>query len=411
MRAMFAFGVVLLSLSVAPAIRASQAGGTVLTGTQEEQVVTLIALPRPYIIRGDYYVPRGKELVIGAGARFVAEKDAAISVSGTLVINGTREKPVVFRAQGTGRSDWKGIILQQSERAEVRFANVSGAAVAVYVHACEPTLYGCLLSGNTIGVKTWWNGKKSVSIENCTIAENREDGLYLHDTKIAISSCTIRSNKGCGVRALDGEPQIERAVIADNSQGGVCGGGKNAGAHHSVIHKNGKYDVMNEGIDDWDFSGNWWGESATKFLISKGDTANLPNIHDGHDEQGKGKVRLHGFLREMPKDCGAFAGEEREGEGPKAQDADRGRGTPITFTRECYLIANSADYNPFHVALANKDTAEVQRYVDGGRVFSIKSGTKALAVTARGSAYGVRILDGPNKGKEGWVYAKNVKAE
>jgi hypothetical protein len=34
-----------------------------------------------------------------------------------------------------------------------------------------------------------------------------------------------------------------------------------------------------------------------------------------------------------------------------------------------------------------------------------------LAGGPRGYAYWVRVLDGPNKGKEGWVHAKNVKTE
>jgi hypothetical protein len=402
-----AVSLLLLPVGLAPAT-------TVLSGTQQEMEVTLIASPQPYVIRGDYYVPAGKRLVIEAGTSFLAEKDATISVSGTLAINGAKGKPVTFRGKASGSSYWKGIRLQEPQDASIDFAAIEGAATAIYVYGCKPKIMNCTITRNKIGVKVRDNRGKACLIENCIITANDEDGILAALSEVQVKSCNIVGNKGLGVHGeFYGAAEITCSLISENRKGGIgCYGYESrTEAHDSCFEKNKGYDVLNTTSTEWDFSRNWWGDSATKLLISKGDTANLPNIHDGHDEEGKGKVRLHGFLREMPKDCGAFAGDQDNAEATGAQQTATGKGTPITFTRDCYAIAKSEDYYPFHVALANGDTAEVQQYVDAGRVFLIKSGMKGLAGGARGSAYWVRILDGPNNGKEGWVYGKNVKAE
>jgi hypothetical protein len=400
----------LLIVVLTACISTAHPGAIVLSGTQEEQVVTLIASAQPYIIRGDYYVPAGKRLEIEEGASFVAEKDAAMSVAGTLAISGTKEKPVTFRGKATGKSYWKGIALQEAEAANMDFVHVEGAAIAVYVFKCKPEIRGCVITRNTLGIH---NKTTRCLIENCTITDNAEDGIFTYLSVIEISSSTITRNGGFGIRGeYGGSVQVERSLVLDNGKGGVGGQyDSETYAHHSVFGKNGEYDVVVSSLADWDFSQNWWGETATKLLISKGDTTNLPNIHDGHDEEDTGKVRLHSFLREMPKNCGAFAGDQENAETAGAQQAGTSKGTAITFTRDCYIITRPEDYYPFHVALANGDMAEVQRYVNAGQVFLVKSGTKGLAVTARGLVCGIHVLDGPNKGKEGWVYRKNVVAE
>ena len=393
----------------------AHASATVLSGTQQEQVVTLIASPQPYVIRGDYYVPAGKQLVIEAAASFVAEKDASLSVSGTLLVNGMKEKPVEFRGKATGRSYWKGIKLQEGT-GELNFVHISGAKTACFARDSRVTLRGCVLTKNSAGIDA---DRTAYVIEDCLISENERSGVYVAsgpaEDRSSITSCTITGNGGWGLDTGWGTKLIvQHTIISGNREGGIrltsgmVDGEITVGS--STIVNNGKRDVLNESEKDFGFSGNWWGDPATKLLISKGDTANLPNILDGHDEEGKGKVRVHDFLRERPKDCGAFASEAGK-QGSGAGPATVGQGMSVTFSRDCYLIAKSEDYYPFHVALANGDTAEVQQYVSDGRVFQIGSGTKGLAVTAQGSAYGIRVLDGPNKGKQGWVYSKNVKTE
>jgi hypothetical protein len=395
------FGCLVFALSAAaPAVTS-----TVLAGTQKEKLVRL-APGDSYLIRGDYHVPAKHELQILAGTLVQADKDAQLSIAGTLLVKGTRDRPVVFRARNSSsRSWWKGIKLTKAERADIDFASVQHAVIAFDVHGCTAHFSGCVITKNTTGMRIRLDDKGT--IENCIISKNKDSGMVLAAVSVAITSCTISQNGGWGIdNGRSSAPQIRKSVISGNAGGGVYMQWTydiGLQIHDSYIGKNKKYDVLNKHDDDFDFSRNWWGPDTTSKLISEGDTTNLPNIYDGNDEERCGKVRLHDFLRAMPKDCGAFA----SGLSP---EADISKGSKVRLCRDSFLVLDSSHFNGFHEALAQKNSQGIDKYLKAGYVIKLAKDTSATALAAKGPAYGVRVLDGRHKDKQGWVLKKDVEA-
>lgn len=281
----------------------------VLAGTQKEDILKLSADTKPYILRGDYSIPAGKQLEIEQGTIVVAEKGAGISAAGTLLISGTQDAPVTFMSKVPGQASWEGIKIQKSDSSRIQFAIISGAKSGIYVSGCKPEITGCLLQRNTVGIKVGDYGAGGhPTVTNCVIANNNEDGIQLNASSANMSNCTIVQNGGWGIRGeYYASPKIERTIISKNKKGGLycwlytC----KVEAHGCIIENNKNCNVQNGSPEDWDFSGNWWGKASTQKLIKSGDTANLPGILDGHDKENTGKVRLNEFLREPPKECGA----------------------------------------------------------------------------------------------------------
>jgi hypothetical protein len=73
-----------------------------LSGTQTEQVVTLVPRTSPYLVTGTYDVPPGCQLIIEAGTKLLFTKDAALHIRGTLSIKGSKEAPVELAGKATG---------------------------------------------------------------------------------------------------------------------------------------------------------------------------------------------------------------------------------------------------------------------------------------------------------------------
>lgn len=283
--------------------------GVTLVGVQQEEVVTLVSSPKPYRLKGEYNVPAGKRLVIEAGARIECDKDSELSVNGSLTIDGTNAAPVRFEGRQHGYGYWKGISLREAKEAKLVHTWVTDAVTGVYVRKCQPYLQSCVLAGNGTGMKAGEYGSGSkVTIDDCVLSLNEKDGLELSGSSATIESTTITRNGGWGIRGeYYASPKIGKSLITKNRGGGLwcklydC----NAEARNSAIFGNGSIEIKNESAKDWDFSGNYLGRDVARAVKAKGETVNLPMIHDGSDTQNFGKVRISGALPDVPPTCGS----------------------------------------------------------------------------------------------------------
>ena len=392
---------------------------SVLTGTQTEKLRELTP-DGTYTLRQQYHVPAGMELRIPPGAQIVAENAALLSVEGTLTVNGSRVAPVVFRGKGSGRSAWKGIRIEKSDTSVIRFAQIRNAEVGVQARNSKPTIYACVIETNTVGIDAGTYGSgSSPHIEHCIIAANKEHGIVLTGSRAKIVRCSIYRNGGWGIHgSYYASPEIEGSLITENGEGGVwcmlyeC----SVVAHECAIFNNSKLDMRNHGSKDWDCARNWWGETNTQILSKHGEGANLKRIEDGLDSldatKNAGIVRLTGFLVEKPRVCGASFDEAeealREKTNAESQHAIQ-KGSKVRLSRSSYVVLSADHFTGFHKSLAERDTAQVDRYVKAGYVIEVDAGTNAVALAERGPAYGVRILDGEHKGREGWVLRDQVE--
>ena len=376
----------------------SQQYAGVLTGTQKDQTVTLNVSPFPYLIRNEYFVPQGKELIIKPGVKLLADRDSELSVSGRLEASGTKEQPIVFAGKADGSSYWKGILAKDTKGIALEWIKVSGASIGVHLNSAEASVSACMFSGNDTGLKT--QGKFACTVKDVLIQDNKGDGLVAWDNT-SYEACTITGNGGWGIVCNFGpSSKFTRMKITGNGKGGVVVGWMSViEITDSIIADNKAFDVEIQVGDDCDLSRNWWGVDATRKLIAEGETVNLPNINDGHDDREKGKARLDEFLRQEPRNVGAFA----------TKDAANAKETVrVGFSADSYLISDSKYFNGFYQALGQNNAETVQKYIKANYVVAIPKGTTAEVIAEAKPAYGVRILDGEHKGKQGWVRKQDV---
>jgi hypothetical protein len=279
-----------------------------LTGVQADAVRTLSPSSKPHEIRGSYEIPVGKTLMVEAGVMIQCAPDSEITVKGSLVMEGTKEKPIVLGGMKSGPGFWKGIAARESEKVCLARVELYDANIAMFVSKCQPVLTGCVLAGNTIGVKVDSRGKPPV-MEDCAISYNAGDGISMGGiSSMTIKSCTISYNGGWGINGVYyPSPSISGSIVTRNKSGGIylAQYESKAEAHDSAIGGNANLDVKFECKNDVDFTRNYWGPEATKMLKSAGATANLPSIFDAHDKADFGRVQIGDFLDKMPDKCGA----------------------------------------------------------------------------------------------------------
>ncbi len=280
-----------------------------LKGTQIEPIVTLKKAKVPHTIIADYVVPEGCELNIEEGTHIAfLSKNSGLSVQGKLNIDGTPEAVVVFAGRGTGPASWNGITINRSSSTTISNMRITRANVAINIIGSNPLLEGVYMDDNTVGIRIGEGSDPTV--RNCLITNNRGDGVQIFASTGTFINCTIDSNARWGIRGeLNASPKLSSCRITRNKHGGVwCKlAGCKVEAHNSMIIDNGRYDLVNDSPEMWDFSGNWWGAAATSVLKKKDVTANLDTIKDGRDrgQAGIGHVSLDSFLEAEPEAIGS----------------------------------------------------------------------------------------------------------
>jgi hypothetical protein len=284
----------------------------VLRGSQTQTEVVL-AEGSTYVVEGEYFVPKGQTLTIASGVTMIFEKNASLSVSGKMACAGKPSAPVRMRGRVTGIGTWKGIRFDGVEADSViEDLRLSGASDGITIRGGRPRFIRCVVSRCVKGVNL--TDRANATFEDCLVTECSSHGFQDHFSKVTLSHCTISRNKGWGYYcSYYGNPVILNSKIVNNEEGGIHGQIYDpfSEAHGSILFGNGGPDVKVNGTKDWDYSGNWWGQANTRKLTAKGDTANLECILDGLDKEGLGRVRIHNYLTDEPKDCGSTLELER----------------------------------------------------------------------------------------------------
>ena len=150
MKATLSLGTVIAALALAIALQAAEP--LKLSGTQSQKIVTLVRSTGPYLVLGTYDVPAQSELIIEAGAKLLFAKDAALSIQGTLLINGSKDAPVELTGKATGEGFWQGVRINRSDATRIDYARISGAKNGIYIHASKPSIDNTILVNNIVGL-------------------------------------------------------------------------------------------------------------------------------------------------------------------------------------------------------------------------------------------------------------------
>lgn len=204
-------------------------------------------------VGGEVRVLGGATLLVTAGTtvRFSRAKKedgdprARLIVQGTLIAQGTKEKPILFTsaAADPAPGDWGGILFERanSRPNRVRFAEIEYASEGIggaysLLLVEDTTIRGCgvgvaalrdlkgglfqsTVIGNRMGLS--FNQSSGLLVEKSAIRDNAEGGILCYfSSSPAIRHCTITGNGTYGVSCSQGaSPVVEGCVISGQQRG------------------------------------------------------------------------------------------------------------------------------------------------------------------------------------------------
>ncbi len=180
----------------------------------------------PYRINGEAIIPADSCLIIEPGVRieFKTGNNHAyvnpafdlgfLRIKGCLNVKGTAEQPVIFTRQGES-GNWGLLFFDEGadEHSYLRFATVKYASYIQYLKNWAD-YYGAVSITDA-----------GLTIENCRLQNNAQDGLFIKQAPVIIKNCLIAQNGQNAIRAVSqSDLQITNTTIVDNAQAGFdCG--------------------------------------------------------------------------------------------------------------------------------------------------------------------------------------------
>jgi hypothetical protein len=188
----------------------------------------LNAKKSPYLVKDALVVLPGAKLTVMPGTVIWFLK-LGLVVRGELEINGTEAEPVRFASLGS--SNWKGVFLDQSHKAnKIQHAQISNAEFGLRAADSTVSLEYCLFQNNVWGIvleegtaeisnslirtsgKTGVAARKAqLSVKDSVITENSSGGFILEDSKVLIEQNNILNNGNWAVKVIDKAGKVQAA--------------------------------------------------------------------------------------------------------------------------------------------------------------------------------------------------------
>lgn len=136
-----------------------------------------------------------------------------------------------------------------------------------------------LLAGNRFGLLVF--DAVYGSFKNNVLTENHLSGVLLRNTdNVELTGNAIQANKINGISLRDTRATINNNLITDNGERGLGVISFSGTINNNNIKDNGLYAIGNEGSQDVDAAGNWWGESdLAREIFDREDDKALGKIH------------------------------------------------------------------------------------------------------------------------------------
>lgn len=261
--------VLLAAAAFAPAAEASGAAiENDRTWAGEIRVVEPVTVSRGATLR---ILPGTRVLLSGQDHDGDGLPDGLLTVHGSLIVEGERDRPVRFIRLHPDRP-WREVFLADA-RASIRHAVFEGGGWGLHVHEGEVRVEHAAFRGNGGGARL--RGKGAV-----------------------FTRCTFRGN-GIGMRFWNGGPSVRSSSIEGNGTGLFYREGSGGGNISGNRIANREWDIK---LGDWaagdlDASRNFW-------------PGGTPRIGDFRDRKEEGRFVLLPSLPASPEPCGADLAEE-----------------------------------------------------------------------------------------------------
>lgn len=178
---------------------------------------TILTARRPILVRGWLTVAEGVTVTMEAGTRLLFHDDAGMTVNGRIVVNGTLEKPVVFRGDRTDHifdyllydrlpGRWQGITLTTKSSGNLlNYADIHGGTYGII----------CALPGEgEAAVPITDDTPARLTLTNSLIHNFKGAGLVLYDTRAEIANTEISNTLGHCVDLVGGDVTFTFCTIA-----------------------------------------------------------------------------------------------------------------------------------------------------------------------------------------------------
>lgn len=150
---------------------------------------------KPHLIYGTVAVDSAKTLSIEAGSIIHLHKKGMLMVyKGSLHVNGTKEKPVIF----------------QGDRLEDFYKEVSGQYYGIYFHQAQPsTINYAEIRNGTVGIHVYSadkeNQQATLTLTNTVVQNHASYGILLFaNPAVKMENCIVSNNEKYGLFILQG---------------------------------------------------------------------------------------------------------------------------------------------------------------------------------------------------------------
>lgn len=150
-----------------------------------------IVFEKDTLLTEDLVIAKGKTCIVKPGVKIIFKGYCAIVVRGLLMIEGTKEQPVLITKEDRARGEldwpgWKGLDIRGDKAdAVIKNCRIEGAYRNI-VYGTRPVFDSCEFAGNHSAIHC--SGKAAPHIKNCRIYRNKY-GIYVdHSTPIMLDN-------------------------------------------------------------------------------------------------------------------------------------------------------------------------------------------------------------------------------
>ncbi|MBF0384615.1 MAG: right-handed parallel beta-helix repeat-containing protein, partial [Candidatus Omnitrophica bacterium] len=236
----------------------------------------------PYIVTGNVTVNSGVTLTIEPGVEVKFDGLYNLDTYGVLRAVGTTESRIKFISNKASpvAYDWGSIVIRSSSSV-IDYTEIRHGGSGVYIASNSARVANSIIENNINGIYTDREGSYTYPvIENNTIQNNTESGVYTRQDAMAIIRNNVIINNGqYGIRL--------RALYAEFPGNTVI--------NNNSIYGNTTYNIYCDNPNGYDLSGyrvnaesNWWGTVDVNAVMA--------GIRDYHDDHLLATVVISGYL-------------------------------------------------------------------------------------------------------------------
>lgn len=261
-----------------------------------------------HILYGHTLVAQGAELHIAAGSSLHLDYNAQLQVNGKLVIEGTKDSPVIISSSTTtpAKGDWQGIVFNPGSEGVLDSVHIQWASVAIDVRDAQVTLSNSVVENyGEVGLKIV--GPNAGGMVTHNVFDNKDNsgvGIYLEDdvvTYVGLNTYPVMINENLVVRNDTGIQVLRKAspvislnnTITQNKTGikslgtGLLGDNSNPIVRVNNIFRNTEFnyytnDFYNAVSTSLDGKANWWGlltlSQLPNSIFDQTDTVTAPVV-------------------------------------------------------------------------------------------------------------------------------------